>query len=739
MAQIKWTNVNDTGANQALSMYLNAGDRQIGRVQDLINLGADALGTIDSNRVKAEEQARKANSDYVISQMNNAQSLEELEALRRNGYADANYLNRAFGPNGINLGDINQAAKTWQQDTVKRAEANDLNKDFSSQGQASIQAIQAALASGDYTKAQKLIADNRGNISNSTFNDLTAAATKGYEIDRKYTAEFYPLISQKEAQIAQLDSALKVMDTNDPQFAAVQQQRNQAIAEMQKIKSIAGLGNTDVSGTNASNGQNQTAQSQTAVQEVPQEVEGKTQNTAQSKLANIQVSPITNTNAINSALNLPTAEGEYEAQANNDKFGYTLNNDIQQANQQQALNIENSLAEIANANKLANDQIGANARLSGINLGSIKDSTGATKALIEFQNAMGKERDSMTNAKTQAEADTARANYAGMKKIASTLGLDDPNLSDADKASIILNYAKQKGTNDSLARDAIKEQFTKKGASSTLIDAITGKGEDVKLIDPYSKAPITEDNDNAWSVLSDQLKKEKASWADSGTKKQVDDLVYFARQAGLTPQETLKYFTYKTNERDANNLFTFDVGDLKDSIDEIHRNSNHIKEMKDSYKRLSAIQDSEKGNFDFAQAMDLKNQFRTNNFKPESLVQKIKKKGNLNEEEESRYQRVASKLDEALTEMDKVVDMDELAGSGGILLGKEYLTDSKRKELAKRFGGMKITAKEYEAYVKGTAALPEEDKKKVPTLYQFNAKLRALGFDPIKIEKPKSK
>lgn len=738
MAQIKWTNVNDTGANQALSMYLNAGDRQIGRVQDLINLGADALGTIDSNRVKAEEQARKANSDYVISQMNNAQSLEELEALRRNGYADANYLNRAFGPNGINLGDINQAAKTWQQDTVKRAEANDLNKDFSSQGQASIQAIQAALASGEYTKAQKLIADNRGNISNSTFNDLTAAATKGYETDRKYTAEFYPLISQKEAQIAQLDSALKVMDTNDPQFAAVQQQRNQVIAEMQKIKSIAGLGNTDVSSTNASTGQNQTAQSQTAVQEAPKEVEGKTTGTAQSKLTNIQVSPILD--SINTALNLQAPTSEYEAQANNDKFGYNLNNDIQQASQQQALNIENKLAEMNASNKVANDQINATARAAGINLGSVKDSASATKALIEFQNALGKERDLMTGgAKTTAEADSARANYAGMQKIASTLGLDDPNLSDADKASIILNYAKQKGTNDSLARDAIKEQFTKKGVSSTLIDAITGDGEDIKLNDLYSKAPALNDNDTAWNVLSSYLKREKASWSDSGTKKQVDELLTQAKEAGLTPQETLKYVVYKSNERDDNNLVTFAYGDLSDATTELSRNSKHIKEMRESYKRLSDIQKSEEGNFDFSQAADLKNQFRNNNFKPESLVQKIKKKDSLNEEEEDRYQRVARKLDDALTEMDKVVDMNELAGSGGILLGKESLTDSKRKELAKRFGGMKITAKEYEAYVKGTAALPEEDKKKVPTLYQFNAKLRALGFDPIKIEKPKSK
>lgn len=737
MAQIKWTNVNDTGANQALSMYLNAGDRQIGRVQDLLNLGADALGSIESNRLKAEEQARKANSDYVINQMNNAQSLEELEALRHNGYADANYLNRTFGINGINLGDINQAAKTWQQDTVKRAEANDLNKDFSSQGQASIQAIQAALASGDYTKAQKLIADNRGNISNSTFNDLSAAATKGYESDRKYTAEFYPLISQKEAQIAQLDSALKVMDTKDPQFAAVQQQRNQAIAEMQKIKSIAGLGNTDVSGTNGFNGQNQTAQYRIAVQEAPREA-GQSNTTAQSKLTNTQVSPILE--STNTALNLQTPESEYEAQTNNDKFGYSLNNDIQQASQQQALNIENKLAEVSASNKLANDQINATARAVGINLGSVKDSASATKALIEFQNALGKERDLMTGgAKTTAEADVARANYAGMKKIASTLGLDDPNLSDADKASIILNYAKQKGTNDSLARDAIKEQFTKKGASSTLIDAITGDGEDIKLNDLYSKAPALNDNDTAWNVLSSYLKNEKASMTDLGTKNQVDDLLDQARKAGLTPQETLKYVAYKSNERDANNLISTTYGDLSDATTELSRNAKHIKEMRESYKRLSDIQKSEEGNFDFAQAADLKNQFRNNDFKPESLVQKIKKKGTLNEAEESRYQRVARKLDEALTEMDKVVDMNELAGSSGILLGNESLTDSKRKELAKRFGGMKITADEYEAYVKGTAALPEAEKKKVPTLYQFNAKLRALGFDPIKIEKPKSK
>lgn len=738
MAQIKWTNVNDSGANQALSMYLNAGDRQIGRVQDLLNLGADALGTIESNRVKAEEQARKANADYVINQMNNAQSLEELEALRRNGYADANYLNRAFGPNDINLGDINQAAKTWQQDTVKRAEANDLNKDFSSQGQASIQAIQAAIASGNYAQAQKLIADNRGNISNATFNDLTAAATKGYETDRKYTAEFYPLISQKEAQIAQLDSALKVMDTNDPQFAAVHQQRNQAIAEKQKLLSISGMGNTDVSGTNASNGQNQTAQSQTAVQESPKEAEGKITGTAQSKLVNIQVSPVLD--LINTALNLQAPTSEYEAQANNDKFGYNLNNDIQQASQQQALNIENKLAEMSASNKLANDQINATARAAGINLGSVKDSASATKALIEFQNAMGKERDLMTGgAKTTAEVDSARANYAGMQKIASTLGLDDPNLSDADKASIILNYAKQKSTNDTLARDAIKEQFTKKGASSTLIDAITGDGEDIKLNDLYSKAPALNDNDTAWNVLSSYLKREKASWSDSGTKKQVDELLTQAKKAGLTPQETLKYVAYKTNERDDNNLVTFAYWDLSDATTALSRNSKHIKEMRESYKRLSDIQKSEEGNFDFAQAADLKEQFRTNSFVPTSVVEKVKKKGALNDVEEGRYQNVARKLNKAMTELDKL-HLNAVTNSAGYTNKHVVYTNSdKRKELAKRFGGMKITAKEYDAYVKGTAALSDEEKKKVPTLYQFNAKLRALGFDPIKIEKPKSK
>lgn len=737
MAQIKWTNVNDSGANQALSMYLNAGDRQIGRVQDLLNLGADTLGTIESNRVKAEEQARKANADYVINQMNNAQSLEELEALRRNGYSDANYLNRAFGTNGINLGDINQAAKTWQQDTVKRAEANDLNKDFSSQGQASIQAIQAAIASGNYAQAQKLIADNRGNISNATFNDLTSMASKGYEADRKYTAEFYPLISQKEAQIAQLDSALKVMDSNDSQFAAVQQQRNQAIAEKQKLLSISGLGNTDVSSTNASNGQNQTAQSQTAVKEAPQEA-GRTTSTAQSRLGNIQVSPILN--SINSALNLPAPEGEYEVQTNNDKFGYNLNNDIQQASQQQALNIENGLAEINVSNTLANDQINANARVAGINLGSVKDSASATKALIEFQNAMGKERDLMTGgAKTTAEADSARANYAGMQKIASTLGLDDPNLSDADKASIILNYAKQKGTNDTLARDAIKEQFTKKGTSTTLIDAITGDGEDIKLNDLYSKAPALNDNDTAWNVLSSYLKREKASWSDSGTKKQVDELLAQAKEAGLTPQETLKYVAYKSNERDDNNLVTFAYGDLSDASTELSRNAKHIKEMKESYKRLSAIQKSEEGNFDFVQAADLKKQFKTNSFVPTSVVEKVKKKGALNDVEEGRYQNVARKLNEAMTELDKM-HLNAVTNSAGYTNKHVVYTNSdKRKELAKRFGGMKITAKEYDAYVKGTAALSDEEKKKVPTLYQFNAKLRALGFDPIKIEKPKSK
>lgn len=737
MAQIKWTNVNDSGANQALSMYLNAGDRQIGRVQDLLNLGAEALGSIESNRVKAEEQARKANSDYVINQMNNAQSLEELDALRRNGYSDANYLNRAFGVNGINLGDINQAAKTWQQDTVKRAEANDLNKDFSSQGQASIQAIQAAIASGDYTKAQKLIADNRGNISNATFNDLTAMANKGYEADRKYTAEFYPLISQKEAQIASIDSALRTMDSKDPQFAAVQQQRNQAIAELQKLRSISGLGNVDVSSTNVGNvaseaqgatNQVQTSNSSSTIQNSP---------TAQSSgykfdLAN----PL---GAINTALDIGP---EYEAQTNNDKLGYNLNNDIDNAVNQRALDIDSALEDVYAANKRGNEELGAEARGVGMELGNVKDIESANKAYINFQASKDKLVGEMTNASGKLSTDevnAARAKYAGMKKLASTLGLDDPNLTDADKSKSILNYAKQKQSNDSIAKDAIREKFLgKNGMTSTILDAVTGEGEDIKLNDLYSKAPKLTDSEDSWRTLGAYLKDEKTGWS-TGTKKQVDELLKSAKEAGLSPQETLKYFTYKTNERDVNNWFTTDNGDLYEANKELARNAKHIKSMKEAYKKLSDDYASNKGDFDFAQAADMKEQFKSNDFKPVSLIQRIKDKKSLTDEEKARAAKVNQKINEAMTALDSIADMDELVGSGGILLNKEGLTDEKKAKLAKRFGGMKFSQREYQDYLKGIATLPEEERKKVPTLYEFNAKLRALGFDPIKIEKPKSK
>ena len=175
MAEIKWTNVNDVGQNQALGVYLNAGDRQIGRVQDLFNVGTGFIDSIQARNQKAEQQRRESNTQFVINQMNQAQNLDELNKLQQQGVAQGGQLQGLFGSN-IDFGQVNKSLNTWQQDTLGRGEARDNLKDYTDSAIQLKKSINEALAKGDWSTANRLVESSP--FSQRTADNLRNATQK---------------------------------------------------------------------------------------------------------------------------------------------------------------------------------------------------------------------------------------------------------------------------------------------------------------------------------------------------------------------------------------------------------------------------------------------------------------------------------------------------------------------------------------------------------------------------------
>ena len=217
MAEIKWSNVDGSALNGAVS---NANSAVNNYVRTLFGIGSNVEDFTDKLQKRSDETAkwnRNQNTQQIINQMHNADSLDAMNQLQAQGIGNAQNALNQFGGQ-VDLAALNEAKATWATDTEKRASAKDSLLDYSPEQKELMSEIQNDILTGNIEAAQAKL--NTGKFSNKQKSDLVNSVYKAQE-------------NNKEFNLKYADTAGK--------FANSQLEFQKAQAEVQNMKMISVL------------------------------------------------------------------------------------------------------------------------------------------------------------------------------------------------------------------------------------------------------------------------------------------------------------------------------------------------------------------------------------------------------------------------------------------------------------------------------------------------------------------
>ena len=187
MAEIKWSNVDGSALNGAVS---NANSAVNNYVRTLFGIGSNVEDFTDKLQKRSDETAkwnRNQNTQQIINQMNNTDSLEALQQLQSQGVGNAqNALNQFNGQ--VDLAALNEAKNTWAVDTEKRANAQDSLLDYSPKQKELMSEIQNDILTGNIEAAQAKL--NSSNFSNKEKSNLVNSIYKAQENNRDFNLKY---------------------------------------------------------------------------------------------------------------------------------------------------------------------------------------------------------------------------------------------------------------------------------------------------------------------------------------------------------------------------------------------------------------------------------------------------------------------------------------------------------------------------------------------------------------------
>ena len=187
MAEIKWSNVDGSALNGAVS---NANSAVNNYVRTLFGLGSNVEEFTDKLQKRSDETAkwnRNQNTQQIINQMNDVDSLEALQKLQTQGVGNAqNALNQFNGQ--VDLAALNEAKNTWAVDTEKRASSKDNLLDYSPEQKALMSEIQNDILTGNIEGAQAKL--NSSNFSNKEKSNLVNSIYKAQENNKDFNLKY---------------------------------------------------------------------------------------------------------------------------------------------------------------------------------------------------------------------------------------------------------------------------------------------------------------------------------------------------------------------------------------------------------------------------------------------------------------------------------------------------------------------------------------------------------------------
>ena len=214
MAEIKWLNVDGSALNGAVS---NANSAVNNYVRTLFGIGSNVEDFTDKLQKRSDETAkwnRNQNTQQIINQMHNADSLDAMNQLQAQGIGNAQTALGQFGGQ-VDLAALNEAKATWAADTEKRASAKDSLLDYSPEQKALMSEIQNDILTGNVEAAQAKL--NSSNFSNKEKSNLVNSIYKAQENNKDFNLKYADTAgkfanSQLEFQKAQAEAQKYVND-----------------------------------------------------------------------------------------------------------------------------------------------------------------------------------------------------------------------------------------------------------------------------------------------------------------------------------------------------------------------------------------------------------------------------------------------------------------------------------------------------------------------------------------------
>lgn len=155
MAELKWTNVNDSGANTAFSNYLDANKSFRKSIMGIGETLSDFTNTLKKGDAENNQRIRDDVTNSILNRANGIQSQEDMDKYLASGALDNDPLRQQYGW-FVNMDKVNEAKANLPKDVLNRAIDVDSSKAYNEKAHELQNQLNEALGRGDNAAAQKI-------------------------------------------------------------------------------------------------------------------------------------------------------------------------------------------------------------------------------------------------------------------------------------------------------------------------------------------------------------------------------------------------------------------------------------------------------------------------------------------------------------------------------------------------------------------------------------------------------
>ena len=155
MAELKWTNVNDSGANAAFSNYLEANKSFRKSIMGIGDTLSDFTQTLKQGDAENNQRIRDEVTNSILNRANGIQSQEDMDKYLASGALDNDPLRQQYGW-FVNMDKINETKANLPKDVLSRATDTDASKAYNQEARQLQMQLNDAISRRDNATAQKI-------------------------------------------------------------------------------------------------------------------------------------------------------------------------------------------------------------------------------------------------------------------------------------------------------------------------------------------------------------------------------------------------------------------------------------------------------------------------------------------------------------------------------------------------------------------------------------------------------